>query len=120
MPNVRDHRHRTAGATSAGSEATKHSACQRVGVRQLVDQNPVWFDVTVAMSAQTASKLVISILGGKSFLGEKYIHDGLHLCEAFASFLHPLEILLELAGLAEPHLSQEAYRSPAVSNVSIS
>jgi len=31
--NVRDHRHRTAGATSAGSAATKHSACQRVGVR---------------------------------------------------------------------------------------
>jgi len=31
--NVRDHRHRTAGATSAGSGATEHSACQRVGVR---------------------------------------------------------------------------------------
>jgi len=40
-------------------------------VQQLVDQNPVWFDVTVSMSAQIASKLVISILGGKSFLGEK-------------------------------------------------
>ena len=33
LPNVRDHRHRTAGAPSAGSVATKHSACQRVGVR---------------------------------------------------------------------------------------
>ena len=33
LPIVRDHRHRTAGATSAGSVATKHSACQRVCVR---------------------------------------------------------------------------------------
>jgi len=33
LPSVRDHRHRTAGATSAGSIATKHSASQRVGVR---------------------------------------------------------------------------------------
>jgi len=40
MPNVRDHRHRTAGATSAGSVATKHSACQRVGVRWIA-----WFDL---------------------------------------------------------------------------
>ena len=33
MANVPSHRHRTAGATDAGSEATKHPACQRVGVR---------------------------------------------------------------------------------------
>ena len=40
LPNVRDHRHRTAGATSAGSGATKHSACQRVGLRWIA-----WFDL---------------------------------------------------------------------------
>ena len=33
LPNVRSHRHRTAGATDAGSVATKHLARQRVGVR---------------------------------------------------------------------------------------
>ena len=40
--NVRSHRHRTAGATDAGSEATKHPACQRVGVRWTA-----WFDLFV-------------------------------------------------------------------------
>ena len=33
LANVRDHRHRTAGATDAGEERSKHLACQRVGVR---------------------------------------------------------------------------------------
>ena len=32
-PNVSDHRHRTAAATSAGSVETKNSTCQRAGVR---------------------------------------------------------------------------------------
>ena len=46
FPNVRDHRHRTAGATSAGSVATKHSACQRGGVRWIAWLGR-WFDCLV-------------------------------------------------------------------------
>jgi len=45
-PNVRDHRHRTAGGTSAGSVATKHSACQRAGVRWIA-----WLNEAAARGA---------------------------------------------------------------------
>ena len=51
LPNVRDHRHRTAGATSAGSEATKHSACQRVGVRWIA-----WSTYFLLISFRNTSK----------------------------------------------------------------
>gem|GEM_PF-3815605 len=40
FPAVRDQLHQTAGATDAGSIATKHSVCQRVGVRWIA-----WFDL---------------------------------------------------------------------------
>jgi len=76
--------------------------------QNLVDQEPIRLDVAVAVSAPITSKLVISIFGGKSLPGQELFHDCLDHRKVLASLLHPFDILLKLACLAEPHVSQEA------------
>jgi hypothetical protein len=74
----------------------------------LVDQNPIWLDVTIPVTCPMPSELMISILWGKWLICEKEVNNGLQFGEVFATLNCPLDVLLELVCLTEPHLSQEA------------
>lgn len=77
-------------------------------LQDLVDQNPVWLNVAVTMTAPIAAKLVIAILGRQRCFFEKKVDNSFYFCEIFAPLLQSLDVLLKLAGLGEPHLSHEA------------
>lgn len=64
---------------------------------------------------------MITILNRKWLFFEEEVDKSFEFSEVFASHLRPLDIFFELLCLAEPHLSQEAYRSESesVSNVSM-
>jgi len=74
----------------------------------LVDQNPIRLDVAIPVTCPIPSEWMIAILWWKWLLCEKEVNNSFQFGEVFASLQCPLDVLLELICLAEPHLSQEA------------
>ena len=77
-------------------------------VKNLVNQKPIGLDMAVPVPSPIPTELMIAILRRKWLFCQKEVDDSFQFCEVFASLLCPLDILLELIGLAKPHLSQEA------------
>jgi len=77
-------------------------------VENLVDQNPIRLDMAVPVTSPIPTELMIAILRRKWLFCEEEVDNSFQFCEVFTSLLCPLDVLLELIGLAEPHLSQEA------------
>ena len=77
-------------------------------LKNLVDQNPIWLDMAVSVTFPISTELMIAILRWKCFFCEEEVDDSFQFCEVLTSLLCPIDVLLELICLAEPHLSQEA------------
>jgi hypothetical protein len=77
-------------------------------IQNLINQQPIRLDIAVPMTCPIPTERVIAVLLRKGFLCQKQVDDHLDFCKVLASLLQPLDVLLELTGLAEPHLSQEA------------
>ena len=77
-------------------------------VKNLVDQNPIRFDMAVPAAPPIPTKLMIAIPPRKWLFREEKVDDSFQFYEVLASLLRPLDVPLELIRLAEPHLSQEA------------
>lgn len=77
-------------------------------VKNLVDQKPIGLNMTVPVASPIPTELMIAILRRKWPACKEEVDNSFQFCEVFASLLCPLDVLLELICLAEPHLSQEA------------
>ena len=77
-------------------------------IQNLINQQPIRLDMAVSVTCPIPTELVIAVFLRKGLLCQKQVDDHLDFCKVLASLLQPLDVLLELTGLAEPHLSQEA------------
>ena len=77
-------------------------------VKDLVDQNPIRLDMAVPVTSPISTELMIAILRRKWLFCDEDVDNSFQFCEVLTSLLCPLDVLLELICLAEPHLSQEA------------
>lgn len=64
--------------------------------------------MAVSMTHPIPAELMISVLWRKWLSCKEDVDNSFDFCKVLTSFLQSLDIFLELTGLAEPHLSQEA------------
>ena len=73
-----------------------------------VDQQPIRLHMAVPRAVPIARQCMVPALRRQAFLSHEESAHFLELLEVFAPFLLSIDVLLELAGLSEPHESQEA------------
>jgi len=67
-----------------------------------IDQNPIWFDVTVARADEFSTQRMIFVRLGQGLVAQEQVNDMQQFAHILASFLHPFIFFFEGGCVAQP------------------